>query len=64
MGYNTYSSTVSGGPYNKLTSSPAAGTSFTDSTVQAGKTYYYVVTSVDSSGMESANSSQVTAAIP
>ncbi len=64
MGYNTYSSTVSGGPYNKLTSSPAAGTSYADSTVQAGKTYYYVVSSVGSSGTESAYSSQVSATIP
>jgi hypothetical protein len=64
VGYNTYSSTVSGGPYNRLTSSPAAGTSYTDSTVQAGKTYYYVVTPVDSSGNESAKSSEVSATIP
>ena len=63
-GYNTYSSTVSGGPYNKLTSSPAAGTSYMDSTVKAGNTYYYVVTSVDSAGIESGYSTQVSAIIP
>ena len=49
VGYNTYSGTKSGGPYTKLTSTPTAGTSYTDNTVQAGLTYYYVVTSVDSS---------------
>jgi hypothetical protein len=63
-GYNTYSSTVSGGPYNKLTSSPIPGTSYKDTTVQTGKTYYYVVTSINSAGEESNYSAQVTATIP
>jgi hypothetical protein len=64
IGYNTYSSTVSGGPYTKLTSTPDAGLSYTDSTVQAGQTYFYVVTSVDSSNVESDFSAQVSAVIP
>jgi Protein of unknown function (DUF1573)/Immunoglobulin I-set domain len=64
MGYNTYSSAQSGGPYTKLTSTPVASTSFSDSTVQAGKTYYFVVTSVDSSNTESAYSSEVSALVP
>ncbi len=64
MGYNTYSSAQSGGPYTKLTSTPVASTSYSDSTVQAGKTYYFVVTSVDSSNMESAYSSEVSALVP
>jgi hypothetical protein len=63
-GYNVYRSTVSGGPYTKLNSTPVAGTTYTDSTVQAGLTYFYVVTSVDSSGVESANSAEVSATIP
>ena len=63
-GYNTYSSTVSGGPYTKLNSSEDTSTSYTDSTVQAGKTYFYVVTSVDSSNVESAYSSEISATIP
>jgi hypothetical protein len=64
IGYNTYSSTVSGGPYTKLTAAPDAATSYTDSTVQAGLTYYYVVTAVNSSNEESVYSAQVSATIP
>ena len=63
-GYYVYRGTVSGGPYSKLNSSPNSATSYTDSTVQSGATYYYVVTAVDSSGAESSDSSQVTATIP
>jgi hypothetical protein len=64
IGYNTYSSTVSGGPYTKLTSTPDTLLSYTDSTVQAGQTYFYVVTSVDASNVESDFSTQVSAVIP
>ncbi|HEX7424944.1 MAG TPA: hypothetical protein VF311_13815, partial [Terriglobales bacterium] len=63
-GYNVYRATQSGGPYTKLTSSPVAGTSYTDVTVQAGQTYYYVTTAVDSSSNESVYSNQATAAVP
>ena len=63
-GYNVYRGTVSGGPYSKINSSADAGTSYTDSSVLSGTTYFYVTTSVDSSGDESVNSNQVTAAIP
>jgi len=64
IGYNTYSGTTSGGPYAKLTSAPEASTAYTDSTVQAGQTYYYVVTAVNSANEESAYSTQVSATIP
>jgi hypothetical protein len=64
IGYNAYSSTVSGGPYTKLTSGPVAATSYTDTAVQAGQTYYFVVTSVDSSNVESALSTEVSALVP
>jgi Abnormal spindle-like microcephaly-assoc'd, ASPM-SPD-2-Hydin/Immunoglobulin I-set domain len=63
-GYNTYSSQVSGGPYTKLTSAPVTGTSYTDSAVQAGQTYYFVVTTLDSSNVESAFSAEVSALVP
>ena len=63
-GYNVYRSTVSGGPYTKLTSTPIAATTYADAAVQSSQTYYYVVTSVDSSGVESANSAEVTATVP
>jgi hypothetical protein len=64
VGYNTYSSAQSGGPYTKLTSAPVAATSYTDSSVQAGQTYYFVITAVDSNNVESANSAEVSALIP
>jgi len=64
VGYNTYSSTQSGGPYTKLTGTPVAANSYTDTAVQAGQTYYFVVTSVDSSNMESAYSAEVSALVP
>ena len=54
----------SGGPYTLITSSPAAGPTFTDTTVQAGATYFYVVTAVDATGNESVNSNEVSATIP
>jgi len=64
IGYNVYRSTLPGGPYAKLTTAADANTAYTDSSVQSGKTYYYVTTSVDASNVESAYSNQATAAIP
>ena len=63
-GYYVYSGTVPGGPYTKLTSSPVETTSYLDATVESQNTYYYVVTSVDSDGMESEYSNMATAVIP
>ena len=63
-GYNVYRSAVSGGPYTIVNSSLITTTQFTDSTVQAGQTYYYVVTSVDSTGVNSSYSNEVSATIP
>jgi fibronectin type 3 domain-containing protein len=63
-GYNVYRATSSAGTYIKLTSSLVAGTSYTDYTVTAGQTYYYVTTAVDSSGNESAYSNQAQALTP
>ena len=63
-GYNVYRSTVSGSNYTKMNSSLVVGLSYSDATVQNSTTYYYVTTAVDSSGVESAYSNQVTAPIP
>ena len=63
-GYDVFRGTVSGGPYSQINGSIVNGTSFTDSTVQQGKTYYYVTTAVSSSGMQSSFSNQTVAAIP
>jgi hypothetical protein len=63
-GYNVYRSTQSGTAYTKVNSSLLASQSYTDGSVASGQTYYYVVTSVNSSGVESAYSSQASAVIP
>ena len=63
-GYHVYRGTVSGGPYAVQTASAIAALDFTDSSVAAGTTYYYVVTSIDTSGVESAYSNQAVATIP
>lgn len=63
-GYNTYVASVSGGPYLKLTSAPIAGTSYVDSSVHSGQTYYYVVTAIDSTNQESTYSSEIAAIVP
>ncbi|MBZ5668263.1 MAG: hypothetical protein LAO04_00830 [Acidobacteriia bacterium] len=65
-GYNIYRGTTSGGPYpTKLNSSPVSGTTYTDDTVQAGETCYYVVTAIASDGVtESAYSDEASATVP
>lgn len=63
-GYNIYRGLTTGGPYTLLNSSPVNALTFTDSTVVAGQTYFYVVTAVDSSGTESVNSAEVSGTIP
>ncbi len=64
IGYNVYRSTTSGGPYTKLNSTVVAGTTYTDSSVEAGQTYFYVTKSVDASNTESVPSNEATAVIP
>ena len=63
-GYNVYRGNATGGPYAKLTSSADVSTSYTDTSVQAGQTYYYVTTSLGTAGVESSYSNQVSAVIP
>jgi hypothetical protein len=63
-GFNAYISTVSGGPYARMTAQPLTDATLTDTTVQSGHTYYYVVTALNSSNQESAYSSEVSAIVP
>ncbi len=63
VGYNVYRGTVSGGPYTKLNSVLIAAVSYTDGTVLAGQTYYYVATAVDNNNNESAYSNQAQAVV-
>jgi hypothetical protein len=64
VGYHVYSTTVSGGPYVRMTSTPVNNSSYAVTGVQPGRTYYYVVTALNSSSQESAYSSEVTAVVP
>lgn len=59
-GYLIYRATKSGGPYNKLNSTPWSLTDYSDDTAQAGQTYYYTVTAVNVNGWESAFSQEAT----
>jgi Abnormal spindle-like microcephaly-assoc'd, ASPM-SPD-2-Hydin len=64
IGYYVYRSTTSGGGYTRLTSAAVNALKYTDGAVSAGDTYYYVVTTVTSSGVQSGYSGQVIATIP
>ena len=63
-GYNVYRGTHSGGPYSRVNSSLETSTSFTDNSVQAGLTYFYVARAVDANSQESVPSNEVSAVIP
>jgi hypothetical protein len=64
-GYFIYRGTSSGGPYTTLNpSSLDPTTTYTDPSVQAGQSYYYVVKAVDSNSAQSAPSNEVSATIP
>ena len=64
MSYNIYRLTSGSSAYQLLNSPVGSETTYVDSTVQAGATYDYIVTSLDSSGIESAPSNDVSATIP
>ena len=63
-GRNVFRSQTSGGPYTQLNSSPISVTSYVDSSVAAGQTYYYVVTAIGPGGTQSAYSNETSAAVP
>jgi fibronectin type 3 domain-containing protein len=56
--YNVYRGGSSGGPYGLLTNVTSPTISYADTGVSAGNTYYYVVTSLNLSGVESGNSNE------
>jgi hypothetical protein len=58
-GYNLYRSTTPGSGYSKQNSSLVTISSYTDSNVSFGTTYYYVVTAVDIDANESNYSGEV-----
>ncbi|MCE5286952.1 MAG: hypothetical protein LLG02_14060 [Pelosinus sp.] len=58
-GYNVKRSTTAGGPYTTIASN-TPGTSYIDTSVTNGTTYYYVVTAITANG-ESGNSNEASA---
>ncbi len=63
QGYYVYRGNQTGGPYSKITALLPA-TSYVDSSVSSGLTYYYVVTAVGNGSVESAYSNEAVAVIP
>ena len=65
VGYNVYRGATSGGESSTpLNSTPINVTSYVDTNVTAGMTYYYVVTAVGSNGVQSAPSNETEAFVP
>ena len=60
-GYNVYRSTTSGGPYSQLSVALLTSPNYTDLSVSNDTTYWYVVTAVNTSGLESNPGSEVSA---
>jgi len=64
IGYNIYRGGQHGGPYNRMNGALESSTNYSDTTVLAGMSYYYVVTAVDSGNTESGYSNEVKVVIP
>lgn len=64
IGYNIYRATTPRGPYTKLNSSRITGVGYTDTAVEANRTYYYVATAIDGSNNESGYSNEAQAIMP
>jgi fibronectin type 3 domain-containing protein len=62
IGYYVYRGTAIGGPYTKL--NLVTATQFADLNVQAGQTYTYIVSALDSNFSESSYSNPATTTIP
>jgi len=64
VGYNVFRGPNTGGPYTQINSILDPTTSYIDTTVQPGQTYYYVSTAVNSDGTQSGYSNQTEAIVP
>ena len=63
-GYNVYRGASQQGPFSKLNNVLVGALSYTDDSVNAGDTYYYVTTAVNAHGEESPFSNIAKATIP
>jgi len=59
VSYKMYRSNASGGGFSEIASVSNGETSYSDTDVKIGTTYYYVVTAIDSDGGESGYSNEV-----
>jgi hypothetical protein len=64
VGYFVYRSSKPSGPFAKLSTTANPSTNYTDSNVTNGLMYFYYVTAVDSSNIESSDSNQISVTIP
>lgn len=64
VSYQVYRSETSGGPYTRLTASAISTLQYSDSHVESGVQYFYVVTAVDKHGSESPYSQEIAVTIP
>jgi len=64
VGYNVLRGKAAAGPFHQINTALDSSTEFTDSTVAAGTTYYYVTTAVNSQGEQSSYSNVTEAVIP
>jgi uncharacterized protein YfaP (DUF2135 family) len=63
-GYNVYRGKRGGGPYARINGGTDPATTFTDTSVVPGNTYFYVITAVNSRGQESKYSNQAQVVVP
>src|SRR5258708_32802304 len=63
-GYDVYRSATRGGDYERINNSLVQQLTYTDTSVDGGVTYYYVIRSVDNQGHRGASSNETSAAIP
>jgi len=63
-GYHVYRATNPSAPPGLLGVTPVGTTQYVDSTVEAGHTYFYVVTAFDSANTESELSNEISVTIP
>lgn len=63
-GYNVFRSNAKTGPFDEINTALESSTSYTDNTVVAGSTYYYVTTAVNADGAQSPYSNVTEAVIP
>lgn len=64
VAYNVYRGSQSQGPFVRLNSDPHPNPTFTDASVEGGRTYYYVTTALNKRGKESKYSNRVQVTIP